>query len=317
MSAFIVSEDHIDALIEFGKAHLVQLWFRPNGEEMGIEYDFRVTPDRNELGSALINENLKSFNYRYRDDVPVTHYVSKTTSRLYDPVQILKALSCWEYQSCEHPDFRSSLGFAVMEALRKEAINHLEGYEAAMWEIRKKIETKIADDGKLIVLKDEDFATSINPKHAPKPAAMKIIELPDPAMPTAREGKGIINVKGVKTRKSKHGEAIYPLENADIVKNKTIRIYGLSEKKHHYDKALGMNVHYRLPFDNTFEVGDRVEYGSYNRTYTGHIAAIGEKVIKIDEGYGKFSQLDLHTFIWRNWDLNLAKIDEDNGNYYD
>jgi hypothetical protein len=47
----------------------------------------------------------------------------------------LKAISCYEYQSCEHPGWRKSEAHAFCEALRDMAIGCLPGYDDAPWEI--------------------------------------------------------------------------------------------------------------------------------------------------------------------------------------
>ncbi len=56
-------------------------------------------------------------------------------TREVDPVQVLKALECYEHQSCEHPGWESSSARAWCDSLRQQAIAHLPGYDAAAWAI--------------------------------------------------------------------------------------------------------------------------------------------------------------------------------------
>jgi hypothetical protein len=50
-----------------------------------------------------------------------------------------------------------------------------------------------------------------------------------------------------------------------------------------------------------FEVGDEVEYDSFNLSYTGPILAIGKKTFK-----GK-KRLKAEEFGWRNWNFNAGE----------
>ena len=47
--------------------------------------------------------------------------------------EVLKATDCYEYQSCEHPEWPSSNAHDFIQALRKDAWRLLEGYEEAPW----------------------------------------------------------------------------------------------------------------------------------------------------------------------------------------
>ena len=50
-----------------------------------------------------------------------------------EPVEVLKACDCYEYQSCEHPGWATSEAHAYIEALRRHAWQSLVGYEDAEW----------------------------------------------------------------------------------------------------------------------------------------------------------------------------------------
>lgn len=91
--------------------------------------------------------------------------------------------------------------------------------------------------------------------------------------------------------------------NADVKKNKQIRIFGeFKEGK---------------KFDRVFKIGDTVEIGSYNLIYTGEILSISEKTVTIDDS-GRKKRMSLYDFINKNYDLDLEKISKHNQNemYY-
>jgi len=48
-----------------------------------------------------------------------------------DPLVVLKAIACLEYQSCEHPGWLDSEARVFCQALRRVAITALPGYSAA------------------------------------------------------------------------------------------------------------------------------------------------------------------------------------------
>ena len=64
-------------------------------------------------------------------------------------------------------------------------------------------------------------------------------------------------------------------------------------------------------FDRVFRVGQEVTYDSYNLTYTGTLRSIGPKTVTVEDGSTR-RRLELHEFIWRNWDLDLEKVKHDN-----
>lgn len=164
MSAFIVGKPHIDALVHAAAAH------RVGEHHSGMSwYHFTVTDDQgwpadmrryevgysdqesqDECGRMLWAENLRSIEYRYPDTIDnqmypgpggflgwpdVEQYTCKGLRQAPDPVAILKAIECYEYQSCEHPGWRTSNAQAFCENLRRKMIVALPGYREADWEV--------------------------------------------------------------------------------------------------------------------------------------------------------------------------------------
>jgi hypothetical protein len=55
--------------------------------------------------------------------------------REVEPVQVLKAIKCYEHQSCDHPNWQESPSRRWCDDLRLAAIERLPGYDDAKWEI--------------------------------------------------------------------------------------------------------------------------------------------------------------------------------------
>lgn len=166
MSAFIVDKAHINALVHAA--------LRGHGADRGLRwYDldtdqlwsdcgsadeyFRLVQvhtheatheTANQVGRMLWLENLASVAARYPHDASgerpgpydltdeaISAYTYDRSTPYYEPVQVLKALACYEYQSCEHPGWKRSEARRFCEALRHKMINALPGYDAADWEI--------------------------------------------------------------------------------------------------------------------------------------------------------------------------------------
>lgn len=151
MSAFMVSQAHIHYLVSAAVrlANVGPLaWIWNVDREQGT-YSRAVLPPGNSarkraVGQMLWDENLKSVCHRYPDGLalpgPVTcgyEYDDTQPVRRVDPVAVLKALSAYEYQACEHPGWPTSEAKAFCRALRAEAIRCLPGYEEATWDVGK------------------------------------------------------------------------------------------------------------------------------------------------------------------------------------
>jgi hypothetical protein len=113
-----------------------------------------------------------------------------------------------------------------------------------------------------------------------------------------------------KTRKYHRLNGVTPTNsqgvyNAEInMEARTIRIFGT------------MTNHCKGPqaFDKTFAVGDQAEYDSFNLRYVGTIVRIAAKTITVKHyaNSSTVTQLDVYTFIDRNWDFDAAKIEAEN-----
>lgn len=132
MSAFIVTDSHINALVRYASRHKV-----------GVSYGatvMRLNAFDNEQAVAeiLLGENVKSVNYRYRDN-EVMSITYDRGAPILTAIQAIKAAQCLRYQSCEHPEFENSLADKFIEAIIADAIPRLEGYDTAQWAIYDKV----------------------------------------------------------------------------------------------------------------------------------------------------------------------------------
>lgn len=142
MSAYIVDKNHIDYLLEaavtFERGRFN--WYHNQEQHQLKGYD---DESRRAVGQMLWDENVKSVMARYPSDspeelpgpgLPTYQYEPANVCWMkMDPVQVLKAVACYEYQSCEHAEWGTSSAQVFVHTLRGIAIRALPGYEAAQW----------------------------------------------------------------------------------------------------------------------------------------------------------------------------------------
>jgi hypothetical protein len=54
--------------------------------------------------------------------------------KLPDAIQALKLIACYEYQSCEHPEWPKSDAKDFCDSLTRALVRVVPGYDAAPWE---------------------------------------------------------------------------------------------------------------------------------------------------------------------------------------
>lgn len=158
MSAYVVSKEHIDALVRLASEGPAGYHGGPGGTWGGYYYvpdesepvgarSIHVKEEQNRVGQMLASECIESVWHRYPndrtvDDLPGPVDKSELMTYRYQrgraltAIEGLVALSGYEYQSCEHPGWRESEARQFVEWLRGELICRLPGYHAAdTWEI--------------------------------------------------------------------------------------------------------------------------------------------------------------------------------------
>jgi hypothetical protein len=155
MSAYMVSPTHIDALltagltwVRYGPLRWMDTaegipadtyepgepwgagairWFNEHRRELTRETAGRV-------GALLLAENRRSVDHRYAENDWEEPYVFTPLQGRPDPLIVLNALSCYEYQSCEHPEWPKSEASRFCDALKSTAIREAT-IDVDVWEI--------------------------------------------------------------------------------------------------------------------------------------------------------------------------------------
>ena len=162
MSAYMVGATHIDAMLTAGLHrfsswapwHLAWLWPEPTLDELrqarvpgtAISVgDVMLADERRRhltydtagrVGAMLLAENRRSVDFRYAEDEIEQPYVFTELGNVINPVTVLKAINGYEYQACEHPEWRFSEAYQFCDALRRRMTQYLPGYEdAEAWHI--------------------------------------------------------------------------------------------------------------------------------------------------------------------------------------
>ena len=132
MSAFIVTDTHINALVRYASRHKITVAY--GNPTMRLN----VSAHEQEVAQLLIDENIKSVNYRYSEaETSLIEY--DRGAPILSAIEAIKAAQCLRYQSCEHSDYEDSIAFKLIEAIISDAIPRLEGYESASWAIDDKV----------------------------------------------------------------------------------------------------------------------------------------------------------------------------------
>ncbi len=154
MSAYMIDRNHVRYLIEAAlhlaesSAHREDFQFlRPDGWERIVRDCYKRSGHMTatQAGQMLWDENMKSVLHRYPDCSPDNvpgeigeQYAYEHEDYMigpfkFDLAQIIKACSCYEYQTCEHPGNEKSDALSFIKALRHMVCTALPGYENAVW----------------------------------------------------------------------------------------------------------------------------------------------------------------------------------------
>lgn len=140
MSAYMVSNDHLDLMVSAGL--------------MGVGYEATLDVyhgdrwhnfnryEHADMVKGLLHEaNLDSVNYRYKEfstEATRPYSGADITPYLGGPVipwgHVLGALRCFEYQSCEHPEWSESLAKAIVDKIRFKVCQRITEEAGGMWE---------------------------------------------------------------------------------------------------------------------------------------------------------------------------------------
>jgi len=103
MSAYIVEDKTINSIVTFARNSNI------------------IDMDANELGQKLLDENIDSVDYRYKEENDRLEY--KHENIKVEPKQVYKDLKSLMYQSCEQPTWEASQAFIFLSFIETHLIN--------------------------------------------------------------------------------------------------------------------------------------------------------------------------------------------------
>lgn len=134
MSAFIVNDYHISALVTFGVQYKAQFYTK----NVGREYFNDDTAQA--LAALLYRANVCSVNHRYGERTRTAGFKFQTVDICaYSAADIIKACDCLDYQSCEVKTWENSRARRALQAIRECAISMICDKSRA-WELRQPLQ---------------------------------------------------------------------------------------------------------------------------------------------------------------------------------
>jgi hypothetical protein len=139
MSAYLVGPEHINVLL--WAAH--QGFHRPLGNltwtfDNPIRVHQLTDANLDEVGQMLVDANNASVNHRYGESLePYEYRYTRPLHTSWSVVEVLKALQCYEYQSCEPKNWQGTEAYAFCRQLQDMLVQALPGYDRGPWGITR------------------------------------------------------------------------------------------------------------------------------------------------------------------------------------
>lgn len=134
MSAFIVTNTHVNALVTFAVDRRISFYFANNRTEI-------TARNAAEIGRELMDENVRSVATRYHSGLSADEALAGNNFRFerfntpLTPVEVIKACHCLSYQCCETDAWEATKAYCILNAIQGKATTSLPGYEKAPWGI--------------------------------------------------------------------------------------------------------------------------------------------------------------------------------------
>ena len=128
MSAFVVSNNHINSIVRWASVNNIAFSYGPN-------QIWRVPGNEDATAQMLLDENVRSVNFRYKESTEPESIKFQNTAPMLTPMGVLKAIHCLEYQSCETDEWERTKAARLLATIEREAIYRLPGYEEAKYAI--------------------------------------------------------------------------------------------------------------------------------------------------------------------------------------
>lgn len=132
MSAYIVSHNHINAIVKFAGRHGITA--HPGLGRPALV----VAGNEQAIAELLLRENTRSVNHRYGETTPASAIVFSFEAPELSPIEAIKACNGLDYQSCETDDWQETAACRLLLAIQSCAVRLLPGYEEAAWEIAER-----------------------------------------------------------------------------------------------------------------------------------------------------------------------------------
>ena len=144
MSAYITDKAVVDEMVNLAIQHRVSFYDNLYSAERETVLLSPLT-QHDEIGQHLVDAMVKSVGYRYSDDrltgLPgprnaywvIPYKLENMTARRATPIEGIKLTQCYDYQTCEHPDYRLSSVKHFVDMLIHGLIARLPGYDEADW----------------------------------------------------------------------------------------------------------------------------------------------------------------------------------------
>jgi hypothetical protein len=126
MSCFIVSDEHLSAILQFCKAHAGPLLTQfPAG--------LRQHEELTAIGRQLQQVNAAAFRGRYSgrhaESLPTEDYTyAEPKTPPVSPIAFIKLVNCLEYQCCDWADWDTSQYRHLTQGWKDKALHALPGY---------------------------------------------------------------------------------------------------------------------------------------------------------------------------------------------
>ena len=128
MSAFHVSDDHINILLSWARKH------NPIVRVGDVRFDLTQSEDYWRVGAVLRDANNASMHARYGDEPE--DFLPKTVSVSHiEAIDIISGCDCFDYQACEYDGWKSSGAKSLIDDIRNVASRKIVGY-GRCWELR-------------------------------------------------------------------------------------------------------------------------------------------------------------------------------------
>lgn len=154
MSAFIVDDMHINAIVTYAADKRISYWEKKTGNRVEV-----TAFNAEEVGRILMAENVRSVVARYGDGLEDTEvnadaaYQYRLFATPLTAVEIIKACNCLEYQSCETDDWEETLAWEILNRVKSHAAHDIPGYDAAPWGIDERTMKELKHAGQLDISK--------------------------------------------------------------------------------------------------------------------------------------------------------------------